>query len=278
MESVVKTIYHTELMLSHIKGSTFTPLPNTTLNEKFNILEDGVNEDVPNPTLKYFCIGNGNIRTLDTDDDITLHYGNHNVIDGALYNHIPFITRKLTEDIGIDDKLLYRLRKIHVIDGIEYVAYYMKLIPDNKVSSRILKITSEYDTMPKIEEYNYNDSKILNPVPTEDTVNIEDTSTTYVTCSDQITLTLNNTEISEINNAIEVLKLNADNNNNTINEIALCTGSDFLNTSDYTMEVIKAQVMFFVDSDYDLQTLLNVDGHIEREIEVGGMQPFSLKY
>jgi len=274
MNLVTKTVYYDTLALSHFRDKNFKPLPNTTLNEKFNINKDIVSE-VDIPTLSYFAIGNGNIETIDAEDSMKLYHGNHRCIDAALFNHIPFVLRKEFEDINSNERKKYRLRKRITVNNENYIAYYLKTIEDDMVVNQIIKITQETDTMPKIEPFNTNDSTLLNPEPYNNKVNeILNNYTEFITNSDQISLILTIEEMNEIKAAMDILGI--EENRRNINEIALCSGTDIVDLSTYEIEVAYAQVMFFLDVDYPIQLLLNNEEEFFRQIEIGGMQALML--
>ena len=274
MNLVTKTIYYDTLILSHFRNKNFKPLPNTTLNEKFSINKD-LTIEVETPTLKYFAIGNGNLKTIDAEENMKLYHGNHRCIDAALFNHIPFVLRKEGEDIDIDARKKYRLRKYMTINNENYIAYYLKVIPDDMIQNQIIKITQETDTMPKIEPFNTNDSTLLNPEPYANTITeIINNYTEFVTNSDQISLILTVEEMTEVKNAMLILNIPIEDR--IINEICLCSGTDIVDLSTYEVEVAYSQVMFFLDVDYDIQLLLSNNEEFFRQVEIGGMQALML--
>lgn len=274
MNLVTKTIYYDDMILAHFRGKSFEPLPNTTLNEKFNINKD-ITSEIENPTLKYFAIGNGNAKVIDSEESLSLYHGNHSVIDGALFNHIPFVVRRLDLDLTTEEKRNYRLRKVISIENINYVAYYLKVIPDDSVRNQLLKITTDDSSLPKIETFNTNNSSILNPVSGSTSRLVSEFGTEYITNSDQIDIELTINELRDIKNGLAILGYNDDDS--IINEIALCSGTDIVNMSDFSTEVAYSQVMFFVDTDFDLQLMLaaNEEG-LFRQVEVGGMNALTL--
>lgn len=274
MNSVTKTIYCDDLTLSILRGRDYVPLANTTLNEKFNINKD-IKTTIEAPTLKYFAIGNGNNKTVDSEDNLALYHGNHRCIDGALFNHIPFIVRRTDLDLSDGDRMNYRLRKVATIDNVEYAFYYLKVIPEDVIRNQLLKITNEDGSLPKIETFNTNDSSILNPVQTDNHRLVEEFGTEYITNSDQVDIELNLNELREIKNALTILGYT--DNENIINEIALCSGSDMVSMVDFSVEVAYSQIMFFVDVDYDIQILLGEgEEGLFRQVEVGGMNALTV--
>lgn len=274
MNLVTKTIYFDTVVLSHLREKNFKPLANTTLNEKFNINKDILME-LSTPTLKYFAIGNGNIETMDSETNMKLYHGNHRCIDAALYNHIPFVLRKEDEDLGSNERKNYRLRKRISINNEWYIAYYLKVIPDDMVLNQIIKITQETDTMPKIETFNTNDSSLLNPNIYDNNISeLLVDNTEFITNSDQISLILTIEELNEIKEAMRILSI--PQNEMVINEIALCSGTDVVDLNTYDIEVAYCQILLFVDTDYDIQLMLANDTEFFRQVEIGGMQALML--
>ena len=161
------------------------------------------------------------------------------------------------------------------INNENYIAYYLKVIPDDMIQNQIIKITQETDTMPKIEPFNTNDSTLLNPEPYANTITeIINDYTEFVTNSDQISLILTVDEMAEVKNAMLILNIPVEDS--IINEICLCSGTDVVDLSTYDVEVAYSQVMFFLDVDYDIQLLLSNNEEFFRQVEIGGMQALML--
>ena len=274
MTSSTKTIWLTDLLLCKSIDSDYVPRKNTTLNEKFNVLIEDSFKLTSNPTIKYFALGNGNMKVLPGGDDM-LYYSNHKVTDGALYNHIPFIIRETKFDLTVEEKSKYRLRKLYTINGKEYAAYFLKVIDTRNIKNQLLKIKSSEIKMPIIEILSTNNSNILEPTHREIDSPIETLGDEYVTVSNQVTLTLTTEELKEVERAMKLLSL--DMISKEINEIALCTGVDQLDHTTMTNEAIKTQVAIFMDVNYNIQEAINTENGFYREVEIGGMQPLSLR-
>jgi len=101
-----RTIYGLELQAELLVSGTYTPKPNTTLNEKFGIL---VNEPIGSDTrygLKYLTIGTGGIKTATPANGYS--FSQHSVMDASLFNHIPFIIRPVSSDLSGTERARYR--------------------------------------------------------------------------------------------------------------------------------------------------------------------------
>jgi len=278
MVSTVNTIYATALQLANFRGVKYTPMVNTTLNEKFDILVDhtDIKETIHNPKLSCFAIGNGNIPSLkgDISNDSVLYHGVHKPIDGALFNHIPFILREAYKDISKFDRLKYRLRKEYILNNVKYYAYYLKVIPEDNFESKIYKIKTQDGHNPGITLFNSIDSSILAPKPITEPTDIYSNTINYISITDQARLRLDENELKEIYDAMKILGIPDDKN--IINEIALCTGSDVTNPIDQSTEIINAQIALFLDVDYDINILMSEGDILDRTIEIGGMEPLAL--
>jgi len=276
MNSTVRTIYGIDLALSNLKGTIYNPLPNTTLNEKFNLKIKRPREVIDNPIIKGFCIGNGNKNIIDsTNDDVNLFYGRYNPTDASLHSHIPFIVRELRFDLGDNEKKQYRLRKEFVIGDMKYVAYYMKVINTLDQKSQLLKINVKPDGSYGVSNFNTSDASILNPSETSTEDIATSTNNEYVVISDQITLVLTKDELEEINKGMIIMGL--DKVNPKINELAICTGFDAYDDLSEMMESYSTQIFVFIDLPYEVDLEINDENGFYREVEIGGMEPIALR-
>jgi hypothetical protein len=121
----VTTIYDQYLTLVQKFQLPFEPAPNTTLNDKF-----GINYALPPasgyPTIKYLAIGNGGHVTVTGNNYINGLL--HSCTDSALKNQLPFLIVPENNDLSSVEMGKYRIRKPMIINGMAYVAYYLKVI------------------------------------------------------------------------------------------------------------------------------------------------------
>ena len=115
-----RTIYGLKLQMDMLLGDRWTPMPNTTLNEKFNI---GLNAPQPSsyPTLKYMCLGVGGSSIIDSQTGY--RFSTHRAIDAGLFEHIPFIIRPIDQDLTLEERSKYRFRIQENINGNQYYCY-----------------------------------------------------------------------------------------------------------------------------------------------------------
>jgi len=267
-----RTIYNIKLQTCMMAGLPYVALPNTTLNEKFDILQyeqfKCVTKDCGYPRINGIVIGNGGVDIINSDI-VNLKMGKHSPVDAALYNHIPFIIRPVDEDLELDFRTKYRLRVEEAIGGTRYALYYMKLYDDFFYDNNIYVITGN-EVIPSAKIFNTYRNDLLNPSPLQnnDLVMMEDTP--YIVNIFRIPFQLNEDDINELNNVFNILNIK----DRIITEIGITTGIDYTLPDGYP-ESILTQIGFFVDVSLDLQ-LLDIP-QVEFEIELGGGEMLPLR-
>lgn len=256
------TIYDRLIGLHARLGLTYSPAPNTTLNEKLDIFP---NLDIKDklPTLNYIGIGNGGNNVI---YDV-LKTSEHEVKDACLFNQIPFLIIEKSRDLTIQERAEYRLRKETIINGVEYVEYYLKKISNiTKPEVFIIEKTGELST--KLKPFNFNDSTILNPYPKvkQDFITVDKSSYIAITCN--ASFGLSELEVNNIKSAIE-LKYGPDSPK-IISEICLFSGVEHQTPNG--IEALSVQAAFFQTVQYDLQSMLYAKGISLRDIQIGGME------
>lgn len=264
-----RTIYDIDLCLCMRLGKQYNILPNTSLNEKFNLypeIQVPLNEY---PKLKYYTIGIGGNNIIDNGSGFS--YSEHGPIDGALFRHIPFIMRNHGDDLSETEKAKYRFRVIEVHDDIEYICYYLKTIQDYDMREYFFKVHT-VDDSPRLSAFNTNISTILSPIPKERGIELETyENMEYITKLAKLEFSLFNAELREINNVFNILNLDK----KQITEIGVCYGIDF-ETDEGCTEASCVQTGFHVGVNLDLTISLNTDSSILRSIEIGGTEPLRI--
>jgi len=260
-----RTIYGIDLQLSMLIGKEYKPLPNTTLNEKFDII---ANKELPPktyPKLQYYTIGTGGLDILNKLQQFKIN--THKVTDGALYNHAPFIMREIDQDLTPLERLPYRFRKKLMINNKEYYAYYLKLIPNIDMKDAIFKITKSADTN-KLSLFDTTSDLILNPVPTNKDIS-DSTLAEYVSKSAKLEFSLTTTELREVTKATEILYGEA----RSITEIGICTGHDDKDDNG-NKEASNVQINYFTHIDVNTVNKVNEERDLMRAINIGGLEPY----
>jgi len=274
MDSVVRTIYSAHLQTAKSLKRPFTILPNSTLNQKFNLFASEVPGLGEYPVLGYLGIGNkGASYDIATSGFVLTTPQPHLPRHASLYNFIPFVIRDVANDLNSTERLKYRLRVPVTIGGNQYVAYYLRAL-------------SIDDIIPAVELRNVNDGIIttnsfspalsdLSPTPPDlSNIDLNNPNGDYLVSTAKVTFTLGQQDINEILSACDLLF--GDARYAVINEIALVHGVDkivqgtFGNTvSNYT-DLISAQVAAFL-SQYHALTANTTQ--VQIELDIGSVEP-----
>jgi hypothetical protein len=256
--------YYWKMLLEHSRGMDVELEPNTTLNEKYNILP---NMSVPSgimPKLMYLGVGidgiGENIKT-----------GHHKYIHTGLYNAIPFLCRNLNNDLTTSEASKYRFRVVKTIGGVDYAFYYLKYIESISDSVNTKTITKNINDTAGgvVDRFNTDDPEILSPTPASTTQELDLTKTLYYFTECKIPISLNQEEKDEMINAYHILTgLNTIPN---IVEMCLYTGLDTVLENGLT-EAYAVRSGVFYPVPYELQSLLSSSGITQRYIDIGGMR------
>lgn len=259
-----RTMYMLDLSLAQLIGEPYAIKPNTTLNEKFSI-EQG--NEVPSgvyPRLKYVGIGTGGLPGLNQSPGYI--YSDHSPMDAALFNQVPFVLRPLDNDLSSGERSKYRFRKTETINGKAYIAYYLKVIPNFSYDNSFFNITSN-GSETFVTTKDMNDPKLLNPIPTKRTVNLDNfRQSNLVTKFLKFRFEINPEELKELRNVFDIL-----GRDYQLTEIGLFSGLD-TSTGNGT-EAICVQAMFFFGLNLDMTHSFNREKSLIKDIELGGSEP-----
>ena len=258
-----RTIYALDMQSHMMLGLPYEPLPNTTLNEKFNFLTNQTTGGVY-PSIKYLIIGKGGGAKY---TDSRMKHSTHTTKDGALFQQVPFVMKTIDNDLTPDEKLKYRFRFLEIHNGIEYACYYLKVIPQIDLSRSIYQV-NVVDNDGKLSYFDTNRRDILSPTPAVNINYLDTSNSKYLAKSIKVMFEMT---IADINNLKEVYTI-LYNESINISEIAICSGIDTV-TANNTTESKCVQVNYFVDVDINLTEDLDKDGRFIRSIEIGGSEP-----
>lgn len=238
-------------------GIPYTAQNNTTLNEKFQVATSDKHPIDKYPELQYFAIGIGGSNVVYNGYMLSTHISLH----AALYNHVPFITRPLSQDLTLEERAKYRMRVEVEYNNVQYAEYYLKVIPNSKQYDPVTQVNKNGDES-SIVDFDYNSSEILNPT-IQRTSPIADSSEA-IAVRKVVDFSLSTFDINEIKNSLSLKGITDFN----LTEIGICSGYD--KTIDGFKEAVSTQVGIFVPISYDLQGEL--PNGISKNIEVGSMQ------
>lgn len=256
--------YFWNMLLQYVRGQDIVLEPNTTMNEKYNILPTmGVPIGVL-PKLMYLGVGIGGIGS-----DIKTGY--HKYIHGTLYDSIPFLCRNINNDLTTTEASKYRFRVVKNINGIDYVFYYLKYIESIADSVNTKIITKDVNDVAggSVDRFTTDDPEILNPTPISVSAQLDLTKTLYYYTECKIPISLNQQEKDEMINAYHILT--GLTNTPNIVEMCLYTGLDTVLQSGLT-EAYAVRSGIFYPVPYEIQSLLSVPGVTQRYIDIGGMR------
>lgn len=246
-----------------ITGKDITIEKNTTLNEKFNILTDKMSVPVGEfPKLMYFGLGIGG-----TGSPIKMGY--HSTIDGTMFDQIPFIARRLENDLTTQERNIYRFRVEKIVNGVVYVFYYLRKLDNNPDLVNIKTIHKVGDSNNSIVGmFDTNDPAILNPIPSITDPNSIEKSRFFIV-ENNLSFSFTQEDKDEIINAYRLSHTASDIPN--ITELCLFTGLDTVlpdgNTEAY---VVRSAIHYATP--YELHPFLSEEGLTHRYIGIGGMR------
>lgn len=226
-----RTVYGIALQSAQYFKTPLTIKPNSTLNEKFSILQDYEVTDTASLCVKYICAGNGGLKcSLNASGQAKFEIYPHTPRHSALFNHLPFVLRLPDNDLTVVERANYRLRRLEVHDGITYVAYYAKLLDKSDAVTQMELRVVDGDSVtsdpfiPSLED--------LNPVPSVLTANEAIITTgNYVAASTNIPFKMTKAEITEFKEACNIIY--GEYGYANITELAICSGVDTVTPGDF---------------------------------------------
>jgi hypothetical protein len=268
-----RTVYLNELNAAWTHQRPYRVRPYSTLNEKLGILHN-TTSTVVYPSVKYFGVGVGGqgFRTGAGGVPETVYY-QHDPSDAALFEQIPFVLRKLDNDLAPSQRERFALRKEITFNAVPYIAYYLRRINFTNVNytTRYRNINAGSVTESVFETTSTNLSPTKN-IPTTNSVN--PTSGDYLVTSARIPLEFTAEDVDELLNVFMVM----DGNylRARLSEIAICSGIDHTipvtaSSGQFNFtDAISVQVMTFMAEDRALQ--FNTRG-FTHEIDLGSNVP-----
>ena len=139
MYITTQTIHNMDLMTAKLLNADYTPLSNTTLNQKFNI--EGDYNKTGNPSINMVVLGMLPVDYIDSGGTTNHLSVKHSALDATVYEPLPFIIRPLTSDLSGGDRSRYRLREVKVVGGVPSAVYYGKMLVITSNAAKVLKMT-----------------------------------------------------------------------------------------------------------------------------------------
>lgn len=276
MKVITRTGFGSYVQTDGLTGIPFALVPSTTMNEKFGVQSGVAPSAGVLPTMRYFMVGNGGHRlTVGANNIAKPEPIQHSATDAALYEHLPFVLREVGSDLTPSQIAGYRIRVPVTINGVNYIAYYAKVLDYTNVATQMQLVTINSDGTQTVVPF-VPDSSNLNPTPPPlSNTGVNVTTGQYLTVSAKVPLTLSANDVTELLNVANIIY--GDPELAIVSEIALCTGVDKLVSSggsgsptiNYT-EAIALQVATFFNSFYAMEY---ANDGVSVLLDVGATEP-----
>lgn len=224
MDNITRTGVSSLLQTCMFLRRPYVVLPNTTLNEKFNIQSRILPPANVYPAMAYVAIGNGGHKLgLGADSLVAPDVTQHTARDASTFKPLPWVMRETSNDLTQPERAKYGLRREEEHGGRRYYVYYLKRLDLTKVDPLLEYIVVDGNTK-TVTEF-VPDSSDLNPTPAElSPTGVNTVSGDYLSASAKVPVTLTAEDMVELRNVAQVLY--NDDKYAIISEVALCTGVD----------------------------------------------------
>ena len=272
----VRTIYGALVQSALRWNDPLKILPNSTLNQKFDVLPDSLPYDGEKVYTKYLAIGLKGI-TIELNQGLyKVNFRNYLPSNASLFKHCPFIMRRLTEDLTPSERARYRMRKIEEFNGVSYACYYLRVIDNDGVAADAEKrqtingLVTPDSWEPTLNDLNPNPDVID---PNQQVANGDE----YLAASKKIKIVFTPDDIQELIAAVTIIY--GDPGFAELSEFGLVSGVDRQTTGDFGgvsqayTEAVYAQVNDFLRARVSAPD--NLGGKI-LNLDAGSVEPLLL--
>ena len=223
-EIFTRTIYGGKLQTSLILGKNPVLDANTTLNEKLQINGSVKPSVADRYAAKYLAIGIGGHRMITGAEGVPYPTARrHRASDACCFNHLPFVLRRTNNDLTVDERAKFALRRLEVHGSLEYYAYYLRREDISDVDP-VMKYTVTDNGVSNTDVFIPTSSN-LNPAKTDlSNTEVVTTSGNYFSVSAVLAILFSEWDVAELKNVAQVIYGTEDMA--IISEIAVCTGVD----------------------------------------------------
>lgn len=227
MRKITRTVYGAALQTAINYDRPYTIVENSTLNQKFEIHANQLPTESDHLATGYYCIGNGGHRAVTGADGITsIRHHQHQPTDAACFRHLPFVLRQVDNDLTIEQRANYALRRIETHNGQQYVAYYAKRLALDNMTVGMWRTSVSggvENTIPFVPT-----ASNLSPQPAQllgdDESSVLTASGDYVSGSGVVTINFTEQDAAELREVARVLY--GDERYAVISELAVVSGID----------------------------------------------------
>lgn len=224
MSKIVRTVMGSYLTARKGINGTWLPFNNTTLNQHFQVHENEVPNTGEYPKIGYVAIGNKGAKAIPTTDGfIDIQHFEHASRDAGLFGPMPWVVRKINDDLSAEERDRYRMRATFNKDGVAYVAYYLRAIDTANAESVIEdRVTEDGETKSSIFIPSPSD---LIPVPKDaSNINVNNFKGSSTVVTTKLRIDMNRADVAELINAATIMF--GSPKYAVISEAALCHGID----------------------------------------------------
>lgn len=272
MENVTRTIYSSYIQAHQFLGLTLELPPNSTLNQRLNILPDAVVPEGVWPWARYFCIGlGGHAQTAGADGIGLTREVQHKATDAAQYKPLPFVLRAVNDDLTPLERTKYALRRLETHNSVNYVAYYLRRIDMDGVVVEMQIRTQNEDGSETITTFVPTTDDLVPTPPDLDNLGVNPLEGKHAVVTARLPITMNADEMKELMDAAKIIY--GDERYAIISELALCTGADQviqLSDSSNFREAIGVQIATHTNT---MHIAKFTQEGIDSYIDVGANEP-----
>lgn len=276
--NVVRTAIAGYIQSGQYVGLALPLLPNSTLNQKLGINQ---NKDITTEdkvAVRYLAIGNkGHGFVTGANGLVKWEAKHHTARHTGMYNQLPFVLRRVDDDLPAAQRSRYRLRRLEDHNGVSYAAYYLRVLdmsdvaPSIELRTVVDGVTTSTPYTPTLDD--------LNPVPPVLVAGQAVTTTgDYIASTTKVPFVMSADDIQEFVDACKIIY--GSDGYAVISEMATIAGADRVVQGDFQgqqtdyVDVVRAQITSFISTAFiaDFQTdgfTLNIDvGNIEPLLNV----------
>jgi len=258
-----RTIYGLEYQANKLVGLPYTPRINTTLNEKFGVLpNEAAGSDIDH-SVKYIGLGTGGELVANSVNGYSRTQ--HSPLDAALFEHVPFVIRPVTNDLSAAEQTKYRLKVRKTIHNVDYYQYFLRVINSSDITTGVYRVTANAAGSASLSLLTTDTTAQLNPAVAP----VVSNNKSYITKMVKLKFNLTPADLTEINSAIDIMYQS--NAVKPITEICVCGGLN--KTVNGVIEAIQTQVYFHVGVNIDTRSTFDAITGYTRAIELGGSSP-----
>lgn len=229
---------------------------------------------------KYVVLGNGGHKNINNPNDAVPYSVPvpHLATDTGLFNIMPLVVRPATEDLTIEQRKKYRLRRTIEKDGVKYAAYFCRVLEFPRTTPDMMITTIENG-----EESSTQFIPTINNLRPSHPEENQDYDGKYASVSSFVTLVFDAQELKDIKDACRILYGNE--RMAILSELAICSGVEKTIRARYPLtgpqttlavapntlfEVAACQVQVFITTHIPLAY---ADQEYSMTIDIGATEP-----